>query len=238
MLALQASAGNRAVQLLMRQAEPPSRKHIKELWEKLWKFEMVNQECTEVARGMAKELGGVTRDAGTPVVRFTKHDENATAKEVAEAHSRGRKKHKTKYFDKVRPNTDTLVVHTGSAAGREPDRMEFQLLPGMLIYTAEDGGWLNEAEGTYRWYQRHMMMYAGGGDVYENWVDADRPRNLWKPAYDHGVHPSDNKFLIVLAIYDPIKEHRAALFRKQLGEAFHHVKGGAERTLEQLIPWR
>ena len=154
----------------------------------------------------------MTRDAGVPVIRFTKHDENASRDEVAEAHSRGREKHKTKYFDKVLPNTDTLVIYTGSAAGKEPSRTEFRLQPGMLVYTAEDGGWMDEAAGTYRWYWRHMSMYAGDGIVYENWRNPDKRRNLWKRKDDQGVHPGDNKFFIVLSIYDPFKEHRAALF--------------------------
>jgi len=239
LLALQASAGNRAVQLLMRQGDPPSRKQIETLWEREWTEAMPDEECTDVARRMARRLGGVKRDAGTPVIRFSTHDKDATPQEVAEAHSRSKKNHKKKYLDRVLPNTDTLFVHSGSAAdGKDPIRTEFQLLPGMLIYTAEDGGYKNKKAGTYRWFWRNMMMYAGDGFVYENWVPADDPRNLWTADDDHGVHPSSDKFVVVLSIYDPFKEHRAALFKRQLNEAFHHVKGGAERTLEKLIPWR
>jgi hypothetical protein len=219
----------------MRQAEPPSSKEIKNLWLDEWTPKTPDEKCTEVARRMARHLGGVTQDAGTPVIRFSKHDEDATAQEVAEAHSRGHK-----YRDRVLPNTDTLVIHSGSAAaGKKPKRTEFQLLPGMLIYTAEDGGWKDKKLRTYQWYWRHMMMYAGKGVVYENWVNPSSSRNLWKPENDHGVHPRSYKFVAVLSIYDPFKEHRAAaLFKRQLKDTFLDVTGGVERTLETLIPWR
>jgi hypothetical protein len=93
------------------------------------------------------------------------------------------------------------------------------------------------AAGTYRWYQRHMSMYAGGGKVYENWLDPHGARDLWK-LKNQGVHPRDNKFFIVLSIYDPFQEHRAARFRRQLRDTFLDVRGGVGRTLETLIPWR
>jgi len=72
----------------------------------------------------------------------------------------------------------------------------------MLTYTAESLAWRDRARELYRWHDRHMLVYGGGGIAYENFVDARRPRDLTK---DNAAY-AGSLFSVGLALYDPFQD--------------------------------
>lgn len=222
-LALQRSAGNRAVasalaapptrplarqpRLTRSKRKPPRIKDVEKMWEE--KYSEVYEkypDCGSCARKMAQLLGG----QWSPPPLMLKNDlEKAEPYEEEEARSRG-----LKVVDKIvtspsadRP--DQYVVYAG-----KPGRLTvafYPVLPGMLVYTAESLAWRDRRKKLYRWWDRHMMMYAGGGIAYENFRDPNDPnpnngpRNVSEDPIAYG---SGSIFSVGLALYDPFEAQR------------------------------
>jgi hypothetical protein len=202
--------GNRAVGRLLRSPPPagrqlarwPTAADVKKMWKEKWETEQLDDEdcadaCNQIARWM-----GVKGGAGKPVFRISKDDDEATATEAAEAYSRG-----FKYRDRIVKIADDefMKVHSGKGGKNVPTVRSFPLLPGMLIYTAENAGWKDKEKKTYRWYLRHMQMYGGNGVVYENFRSPTNPRTLLEgdPDEDKAGAYNTGDFLVTLSIYDP-----------------------------------
>jgi hypothetical protein len=224
-LFLQRAAGNRAATRLLQRF--PAETDIESFWSELV-AELKNEglttkdiDCFEACRRVAR-IGrlkahdrklkpqrpplGVTE----PLYRISKHDERATPEEARAAHGRAwRVRDHVVSFAR----REYLTVHIGGTAGAAL----YPLLPGMIIYTAENAGWDDEAKGTYNWYKRHATVYRGGGLVRDNF--ATRPRNIMEGhaeeddwgAWHMPEHPkkTDPHFLTTLSIYDPFYAYRS-----------------------------
>ena len=188
------AAGNAAVsRRLARDKRPPSVADVKRLWVDKWTATMDAEDCGTVARRMAGLLGGVKYP---PPKAMLKDDLiAATPEEEQAARSRG-----VKHSDRVFPGPpDVYRVYSGPADKLDA---EFHLLrPGMLIYTAESLAWRDRARKLYRWHDRHMLMYGGGGIAYENFVPASSPRDISKDPTAY----AGSLFSVGLAIYDPFE---------------------------------
>jgi len=149
-----------------------------------------------------------------PLYRISKHDERATPEEARAAHGRGwRVRDHVVSFGR----REYLQVHMGGAGGAAPTAAFYPLLPGMIIYTAENAGWADRASGTYNWFKRHAAVYRSGGWVRDNF--ATQPRNIMEGhaeeddwgAWSMPEHPEkdDPQFLTTLAIYDPFYAYRS-----------------------------
>ena len=142
--------------------------------------------------------------------RISGDDLNATAAEVQEAYGRA-----WRVRDRVVSafGRDYMKVFSGGASGAQPAVHFYPLLPGTMIYSAEDAGWKDKSKGTYRWYLRHAAVYAGSGWVRENFGAQRRNIKQGDPeedtrggAYDLSDEP---KFLTTLSIYDPFHAYRS-----------------------------
>jgi hypothetical protein len=226
-LFLQRAAGNRAATRLLQRF--PVDTDIESFWSELV-AELKNEglrtkdigcfeACMRVARiGQSKardrNLEAQRSPLDGPLYRISKHDEHATPEEARAAHGRGwRVRDHVVSFAR----REYLKVHIGGAAGAAPTAAFYPLLPGMIIYTAENAGWDDEAKGTYNWYKRHAAVYRGGGWVRDNF--ATRPRNIMEShaeedewgAWHMPEHPEeeDPHFLTTLSIYDPFYAYRS-----------------------------
>jgi hypothetical protein len=161
-------------------------------------------DCGSCARKMAQLLGG----QWSPPPLMLKDDlVEVEPYEEEEARSRGKK-----VVDKIvtspsadRP--DQYVVYAG-----KPGNLTaafYPVLPGMLVYTAENLAWRDPVNKLYRWWDRHMMMYAGGGIAYENFRDPNDPD--WGPrnvSEDPIAYEKGSIFSVGLALYDPFEAQR------------------------------
>jgi hypothetical protein len=229
-LALQRSAGNRATARLLQRF--PDAGEIDSFWSQLVReveaknLKLGEIDCREAAdwlarigREKAKERGikplrSPRQDA---LFRISKHDERAEPLEAKEAHGRA-----WRVRDRVVSafGHDYMKVWTGGAEGSTPTPRFYPLLPGMMIYTAENAGYTSKKLNTYHWYRRHAAVYRGDGWVRENF--GDQLRNImqghaeedldgaWRLPRDPRKRTSeDPKFLTTLAIYDPFYAYRS-----------------------------
>jgi hypothetical protein len=224
------AAGNAAVsRQLARDKQPPTAADVKDLWVEKWTSALRDEDCGTVARRMAGLLGGRTRP---PAKAMLKDDLiAATPKEVDEARSRG-----VKHGDRLIDGDPAMYrVYGGTADSL--DATFHVIRPGMLIYTAESLAWRDRARKLYRWHDRHMLMYGGGGIAFENFVDAKRPRDLTK---DHTAY-AGSLFSVGLAIYDPFeglrKDTKVDDFIADMLSAGDDVTSRIERLLDKL-PFR
>jgi hypothetical protein len=222
-LVLQRAAGNRATARLLQRF--PDASDINSFWSEL--SDQVEAEGREVGdldcRAAANRVAAIGRsrakDRGIkpirsalkgPLYRISKDDLDATPTEVKEAHDRG-----WSVRDRVVSllGRDYMKVHSGGAGGATPTVKLYPLLPGMMIYSAEDGGWKDKKNGTYRWYLRHAAIYRSNGWVRENFgaqlrnikeghPDEDREAGAWG-------EDANPKFLTTLAVYDPFYAYRS-----------------------------
>jgi len=223
LLALQGAAGNAAVSRLLQRF--PEAADIDNFWSNL--KDRVAAECGDVhgldcreasnrlasiGQSKAKQRGiKANRNAlSGPLYRISDDDLNATATEVKEAYGRA-----WRVRDRVVSafGRDFMKVFSGGAEGAQPTVHFYPLLPGMMIYSAEDAGWKDKGKGTYRWYLRHAAVYAGGGWVRENFGAQRRNIKQGDPDEDKrgGAYGLSDKpkFLTTLAIYDPFHAYRS-----------------------------
>jgi hypothetical protein len=186
------------------------------MWEAKWGGK--DEDCVAACRRISGELGVKAPDK--PLYRLKASEKSANNREWRDALSRG-----LKYPDKVVKvdQGEYLKVYSGryERKGRKPTARLYPLLPGMLIYTAENLAWEDRSTRKYKWFDRHMMMYAGDGEVYENFRPPPRPEDTPDPhdtAYDTGprdlladtggAYESGTSFVVGLSIYDPFFELR------------------------------
>jgi len=226
-LFLQRAAGNRAATRLLQRF--PVATDVESFWSELV-TELKKEELTtedidcfkasmrvaEIGRSKARDrkLKPQRSALRGPLYRISKHDERATPEEARAAHGRGWsvRDHVVSFGRR-----EYLKVHTGGAGGAAPTAAYYPLLPGMIIYTAENVGWADKARGTYNWFKRHAAVYRSGGWVRDNF--ATEPRNIMEGhdeeddwgAWHMPKHPkkTDPQFLTTLAIYDPFYAYRS-----------------------------
>lgn len=224
LLALQRSVGNAAVARLLQRF--PDAGDIDTFWATLVKQVkkekklMEKVDCREAADRLAGIGRSVAKRRGIKanrqplnsnlLYRISEADEDAEPWEATEAHGRG-----WRVRDRVVSafGRDYMKVFSGGAGGTQPRVHFYPLLPGMMIYSAEDIGWKDKSKGTYRWYLRHAAVYAGGGWVRENFGAQRRNIKQGDPKEDTRLgayDPSDKpKFLTTLAIYDSFYPYRS-----------------------------
>lgn len=162
---------------------------------------------------------------GRPLYRISKDDEKAEPWEAKEAHGRS-----WRVRDRVVSafGRDYMKVWSGGAEGATPTVKFYPLLPGMMIYTAENAGYADKKSNTYNWYRRHAAVYKGDGWVRENF--GDQLRNIkqgheeedawgaWRQPEDPKKRKkTDPKFFTTLAIYDPFYSYRSKAEEAWLG---------------------
>jgi hypothetical protein len=226
-LFLQRAAGNRAATRLLQRF--PVATDIESFWSELV-AELKKQGLTTkdidcfqasmrvgaIGRSKARDrkLNPQRPPLDGPLYRISKHDERATPEEARAAHGRGwRVRDHVVSFGR----REYLKVHMGGAGGAAPTAAFYPLLPGTIIYTAENAGWADRASGTYNWLKRHAAVYRSGGWVRDNF--ATQPRNIMEGhaeeddwgAWRMPEHPEkdDPQFLTTLAIYDPFYAYRS-----------------------------
>ena len=225
-LSLQRAAGNRAAARLLQRF--PAATDVESFWSEL--VSELNDEgrttedldCFQASMRVAAIGGSKARERklepqrsrlNGPLYRISQHDERATPEEARAAHGRGwRVRDRVVWLGKG----EYLKVHKGGAGGAAPTASYYPLLPGMIIYTAENAGWADKASGTYNWFKRHAAVYRGGGWVRDNF--AAQPRNIMQGhakeddwgAWHRPDRPKkdDPRFLTTLAVYDPFYAYR------------------------------
>jgi hypothetical protein len=223
LLALQRSAGNRATARLLQRF--PDAADIDTFWSELvGEVEREGRVVKDLdCRAAANRVAAIGQSKARkrkikpnqspltgPLYRIASDDLDATPTEVKEAYGRGwRVRDRVVSFS----GREYMRVHSGGADGAEPTVRFFPLLPGMMIYSAEDAGWKDKGQGTYRWYLRHAAIYKGDGWIRENFgaqlrniKQGHRSEDRTLGAYGADSHP---KFLTTLAIYDPFHAYRS-----------------------------
>jgi len=226
-LSLQRAAGNRAAARVLQRF--PAATDVESFWSELVS-ELKDEgrttedlDCFQASMRVAAIGGSKARERklkpersrlNGPLYRISQHDERATPEEARAAHGRGwRVRDRVVWLGRG----EYLRVYTGGAGGAAPTATYYPLLPGMIIYTAENAGWADKASGTYNWFKRHAAVYRGGGWVRDNF-DA-QPRNIMQGhaeedewgAWHRPKRPKkdDPQFLTTLAVYDPFYAYRS-----------------------------
>ena len=189
----------------MRAGPAPDAADVEKAWKAHSKWTPQERGDTEDCAAAAKRIAGVMGGdlATMKTYRFSRSDRMSTPAELRGARSRGRR-----YRDRIIAGSprDHLQVWSGTAdpaTGRRPTARNYPLEPGMLIYTAEG------ADRDGRWSLRHMMMYAGDGEVRENFRSPDDPRDLTdRPGGDRNGAYDTGSFHVVLSVHDPFAEQR------------------------------
>jgi hypothetical protein len=244
---LQRTAGNRATARLLQRF--PEAKDIDSFWSDLVReVEAENRKVKDLDCRAASDRVAVignsrakrrkitpTRTALTgPLYRISNDDLDATPTEAKEAHGRG-----WKVRDRVVSSfgRDYMKVHRGGADGATPTIEFYPLLPGMMIYSAEDVGWKDKKQGTYRWYLRHAAVYRSEGWIRENFGAQRRNIKQGHPQEDRslGAYGSDDNpsFLTTLAIYDPFYAYRSKEEADWLSRAPMHAPAAIWEAAKQ-----
>lgn len=215
--ALQQTIGNRAVRALLRQPQEPTSADVLSKWKThWWDYETKKEDCRAATRRIAKLMGGTDinlkdlKGRYMPLYRLKPDEERATKQEVKDAYNRGRH-----YPDEVITGWpfDSFKAYSGRR-----DNLSYRVYPllaGMCIYTAEGAYPAVKSRLPSKWSQRHMMMYAGDGVVYENFRDPKvklERRNLTKPNPTDWYAPyahANASFFVGLSIYDPFSDLRS-----------------------------
>ena len=256
-LTLQRSAGNRATARLLQRF--PEEADIDSFWSALDNPGALDcREATNrlagIGRSQAKRRGikanrEPLKDA---LYRISKDDYDAEPWEAKEAHNRG-----WRVRDRVVSafGRDYMKVWSGGAEGATPTVKFYPLLPGMMIYTAENAGYTSKKKNTYHWYRRHAAAYKGDGEVRENF--GDQTRNIkeghrnkdtgridedewgaWDiPRDPRRRKPEDPKFFTTLAIYDPFYAYRSKAEVAWFGHAPMSAPWAAWDAATRWLPW-
>jgi len=228
MLSLQRAAGNRAATRMLQRfpVETDVESFWSELVEELKKQDRTTEDLdcfqaslrvSTIGRSKARErkLKPQRPPLDGPLHRISQHDKRATPEEASAAHGRGWRV-RDHVVASLGPR-EYLKVHTGGAGGAAPTAAFYPLLPGMIIYTAENVGWADRSSRKYNWFKRHAAVYRGGGWVRDNF--RTQPRNIlvgheeeddwgaWKRPED--PKKDDPQFLTTLAVYDPFFAYRS-----------------------------
>ncbi|MFQ5629460.1 MAG: hypothetical protein ACE5I1_11915 [bacterium] len=172
--------------------KPPKADELHKLWTTERGGDKIDYEdrdeygdCFKVATEMAVEAGSKSFN-GKYLYHKGSH-ERPKGSQAKEAYSRGwGKKFKDPMKSGLKPRFD-YVVKIGSAhymkiyegeyvkdESKQPCKL-VELLPGMLIYTAEETAYCDASKTNLCWELRHQATYYKDGKVFDNFLDPKKP---------------------------------------------------------------